>query len=387
MSYIEIPVGPQHPALHEPILLRVKVDGEQVVEVEPVVGYNHRGIEKLCEVNSFIRDLYICGRVCGICNIVHATCYAQAIEEIMGREVPPRAAYLRVLVNELERIHSHMLILAVMAEIVGFESLFMLMMRDRERVMMLKELVTGNRVLADYIIFGGVKRDVTPEKAEKIKRELDYIEQRMKYYKSVFEEDYALRRRLEDTGRISAGDAVKYCFVGPVARGSGVRTDVRKEDPYSAYDEVPFELITFREGDSWARMMVRVEETFQSIAMIRYVLDHLPQGEIAPKAIPRKLPPGEAIARAEAPRGELTYHIVSNGKPMPYRVKIRTPSYLNIINSPVLFENAQIADVPVIFASLDPCISCMDRVLVVDVRKGKAKVFSMKQLSRGELRW
>ncbi len=383
MSHVvEIPVGPQHPALHEPILFRLLVEGERIVRVVPSIGYNHRGIEKLAETNTFVKGLYICGRVCGICNIVHATTYTMAIERIQGVEVPPRARYLRVLVNELERIHSHMLIVAVMAEVLGFESLFMLIMRDREAVMQLKELVTGNRVLGDYLIFGGVRRDIDDATAHRILRTLDHIEERVRYYRRVFEEDVTINKRLRGVGPISRAEAVRYCLVGPTARGSGVETDVRAEDPYEAYGELEFNVVTYPDGDSWSRMMVRIDEILESIEIIRQVLKRLPQGQAVPKMFKRALPKGEAIARAEAPRGELVYHVISDGKPTPYRVKIRTPSMANVINGIVAFKDAYIADAPAIIASFDPCISCMERVVeVVDLDKRKSTVVSLRELA------
>ena len=365
-EYLEIPVGPQHPALHEPLLFRVKVEGERIVEIIPSTGYNHRGIEKLCENNTFLKDVYLAGRVCGICNVVHTTCYSEGVERIGNIEVPPRAKYLRTLLNELERIHSHMIALAILGELIGFHTLFMLMMRDREPVLALKEMVAGNRVQADYVMPGGVKRDVTPEKCEKIKKTLDHVEERIKYYQKVFEKDSIITKRLSGVGVLGKTDVSRYGFVGPIARGSGVKTDVRYEDPYAAYDEIPFNVITREEGDSWARTMVRIGEIFETINMLRYTLDHLPEGPIGPKVMIRKVQAGEAISRVEAQRGQLVYYIVSKGGDKPYRLKIRTPSFNNIMNSPVLFKEANIADLPAILASLDPCISCMERLVIIE---------------------
>ncbi|MEM0504954.1 MAG: nickel-dependent hydrogenase large subunit [Sulfolobales archaeon] len=383
MSLIEIPVGPQHPALHEPIMLRVKADGEKVVDVQVVTGYNHRGAEKLGERNTWSKNVFLYSRVCGICNTVHAQTYTQGVEAVGGIEVPPRAQYLRTLIMELERIHSHILIAAVMAEVIGFDSLFMLMMRDREPVMMLKELVTGNRVLSDYYILGGVRRDIDEVKKDKILKVLEAVEGRVKYYKKVFLEDFTLNKRLRGVGVVRATDAVKYSLVGPTLRGSGVKSDVRVDDPYAAYGEVPFNIITYGDGDSLSRMLVRFDETLQSIEIVRYVLTHLPQGPIAPKTPIRALPAGEAFSRVEAPRGELFYHIVSRGGDKPYRVKVRTPSFHNIINGLVAYKDANIADVPVILTSVDPCISCTERVLIIDEKSGTSKYLRLKDLSRG----
>ncbi len=381
---VEIPVGPQHPALHEPISLRLKVEGERVVQVDVVAGYNHRGIEWLAERKTFYQDLFLVTRTCGICNAVHGASYVQAVEDLAGIEVPPRARYLRTLVMELERIHSHILILAVMAEVIGFESLFMLMMRDRERVMYLKELVTGNRVHADYMFIGGVRRDLPSEKIDKIKKNIDYIEERMKEYKKIWSEDPIILKRTQEVGVASKSQALAHSLVGPVARGSNVKSDIRYIDPYDAYDEIPFNVITRDEGDSWARMMVRIDEVFESISIIKYILEHLPSGPIIPwkniKLAPRKFPKGEGIGRVEAPRGELLYHVFSDGSMKPYRVKIRTPSILNIHNGVFMMLDQHIADIPVIFVSFDPCISCTERVTVIDLKTDEKKLIPWRKL-------
>jgi ech hydrogenase subunit E len=384
---LELPVGPQHPALHEPVLLKAYADGEEIIKVEINTGYNHRGIEKLCEKNSFYRDIFIVARVCGICNLVHANCYVRAVEHILGMEISNRAKYLRVLAMELERLHSHMLINAVMAENIGFENLFMNIMLDRERIMKAKEILTGNRVLSDYMMVGGVRRDVDDVKKEKIKDLLLKTEERIKYYRRVFEEDPTIIKRLVDVGTVSTSNAVKYSLVGPVARASGVRIDSRASDKYDAYSEIPFNIITRSEGDSWARMMVRWDEALESINIALHVLNHLPSdANPVPdeKKLPRKIPAGEAYTRVEAQRGELTYYVMSDGKSSnPYRVKIRTPSFNNIISSGFMYVGHTIADLPVILTSLDPCISCMERVTIIDLDKNVSYKLPFKDLAKG----
>ena len=384
----EIPIGPQHPALHEPIMLKVYADGEEVVRAEINTGYNHRGIEKLCEKNTYYRDVFIVGRVCGICNAVHANCYVRALEYLLGIEPPNRAKYLRVLAMELERLHSHMLINAVMAEIIGFENLFMQIMLDREKVMKAKEILTGNRVLADYMMVGGVRRDIDEVKRDKLRDLLLKLRPRVEYYKKVFEEDETITKRLVDVGRIKYTDATSHSLVGPVARASGVKIDSRASDKYDAYGETPFNVVVRSEGDSWARMMVRWDEVLESINISLYALEKLPSdGNPVPdeKKLPRVVPPGEAYARVEAQRGELTYYVMSDGKSqMPYRVKIRTPSFNNIINSAFMYLGHSLADVPVILTSLDPCISCMERVTVIDLEKKLSYKLTFKELAGGK---
>ncbi len=386
---LEIPVGPQHPALHEPLLLKAYAYGEEIVKVEVNTGYNHRGIEKLAEKNNFYRTIFIVSRVCGICNLVHANCYVRALEEILGKYPNDRARYLRVLAMELERVHSHMLINAVMAEIIGFDSLFMNIMLDRELIMKAKEIVAGNRVMSDYMMVGGVRRDIDSVKRDKLLKIVDRVLPKLHYYRKVFTEDNTLLKRLVDVGKVPKSEAIRISLVGPPARASGVKIDARISDKYDAYGEIPFNIVVREEGDAWARMMVRWDEAIESLNMVKYILEHLPNdGNPVPdeKRLPRRFPPGEAFTRVEAPRGELTYYVMSDGKPMPYRVKIRTPSVLNILNTAHIYVGYTVADLPVILASWDPCISCMERVIVVDPKTGKKTRVPLKTLARGGLR-
>jgi Ni,Fe-hydrogenase III large subunit len=379
---VEIPVGPQHPALHEPLLLKLHADGERVIKVDVITGYNHRGIEKLAEKNTFYRDIFIVGRVCGICNAVHANCYVRALEYLLDVDPPPRAKYLRVLAMELERLHSHMLILAVNAELAGYETLFMYLMKDREYVMKAKEILTGQRVLADYMMVGGVRRDIDEVKKSRILDIVQRVEERVKYYHKVFRDDATINKRLRDAGRIKQADALAYSLVGPVARGSGVKTDARAHDKYDAYNEIPFNVITEDYGDSYARAMVRFGELYESASMVKYILTHLPQGNPVPdeRKLPRRFPEGESYAIVEAPRGELTYYVSSSGGDKPYRVKIRTPSLNNIVNSAFAYVDQMIADVPIILGSFDPCISCMERAVITDLRRGVKYQVPLKEL-------
>lgn len=385
---LDIPIGPQHPAIHEPVMLKIYADGEEVVHAEINTGYNHRGIEKLLEKSSFFKGKFIASRVCGICNTVHENCYTRAIEYIAGIEPSQRAKYLRVLVMELERIHSHMLINAIMAEVIGFDTLFMYIMRDRELVMKAKEIVLGHRLQADIHIFGGLRRDIDDVKRDRLLDILRKLEPRIKYYRKLFEEDPTISSRLAEVGRLKASDVISHTMLGPVLRASGVRSDSRAEDKYDAYGDIPWNVIARSEGDALARMLVRWDEALESLYMCRYVLEHLPQGvaTIDERKLPRTFPPGEAYARVEAPRGELIYYVVSTGGTNPYRVKIRTPSATNIINSAFSYIGHSIADVPVILTSYDPCISCTERAIVIDLKRGVEKSVTLRQLALGEVK-
>ncbi|MEM0058744.1 MAG: NADH-quinone oxidoreductase subunit C [Candidatus Bathyarchaeia archaeon] len=357
---VNIVLGPQHPALIEPEKFSLKVDGEIVKEVAPRIGYVHRGIEKAAESRTYLQNIYLVERICGICNACHATCFCQTVEAIMGVNVPPRARYLRTIILELNRIHSHMLLLGHAGLEIGYETLFHYMWRDREPVLDIMEELTGNRVITSFITIGGVRRDLKEEAISKINAGLASLKKKMSFYRQLFENDSTLKMRTRDVGVLSKQDALKLCVVGPVARGSGVDMDVRRDEPYAAYNEIPFRVITYDEGDAWARLMVRLGEIVESINIIQYALEHLPSGPYRIR-VPRIVPAGEAIGRVEAPRGELFYYVKSNGTAYPERVKVRTPTFANIPAFVKIAEGGNIADVPASFVSLDPCFSCTDR--------------------------
>jgi Ni,Fe-hydrogenase III large subunit/Ni,Fe-hydrogenase III component G len=359
-NVVKIIVGPQHPALIEPEKFSLEVDGETVKKVIPRLGYVHRGIEKATEKRTYLQDIYLVERICGICNACHATCFCQTLEELLGLTIPSRANYLRVIILELNRIHSHMLLLGHTGMEIGYETLFHYMWRDREPIMDIVEMLTGNRVLASFVTIGGVRRDLEEKTTPKIKAELANLRDRLPFYRNLFENDPTIKSRTKNVGVLSKNDALKLGVVGPVARGSGVKMDVRKDEPYAAYGEIPFKMITYDEGDSWSRLMVRLDEINESINIIEYALEHLPTGPYRVRA-PRIIPEGEALERVEAPRGELFYYVKSNGTAYPERVKVRTPTFANIPSFIRIAEGGNIADVPAIFASLDPCFSCTDR--------------------------
>ncbi len=367
MSTFDLIVGPQHPALHEPERFTFKIDGERVIDVQPRVGYAHRAIEKAAEQRTFLQDIYLAARVCGICNTAHTTSFCQTVEDIHGVEIPPRARYIRSIIQELHRLHSHLLLLGVAGELVGFESLFMYIWRDRETVLDLIEKTTGNRIQTDINTIGGVRRDIDPELSGELKNGLKPLLERMKYYKKVFTNDPTIRLRFVDVGILKPTDAIDLCTVGPTIRGSGIQTDIRMQDPYAAYDELPLNVITYKENDSWARLMVRLDEVTESVNVIQYALEHLPDGPTRIR-LPNLVPAGEAVGRVEAPRGELLYHVISNRSDKPYRFKIRTPTLANFPAACHLLKGINIADIPAALVSIDPCFSCTDRMAMISSR-------------------
>ncbi len=364
-----IPIGPQHPALKEPGHFEFEVDGEVVTGASARLGYAHRGIEKATEARTWVQDLYLLERTCGICSHVHAMTYCQGVEKLAGVECPPRARAIRVLVAELERIHSHMLWLGVGAHEAGFDTLFMYAWRDRETVMDLLEALSGNRVNYSVNVLGGVKFDVTPEQVGAILKGLDFLEGRLHHYLDVITTDESFLQRTENIGTMSRDQAERLGTVGPTARASGVLRDLRLDAPYAAYPDFELSPVVETGGDLLARFVVRIKELFESLRVIREVVQHLPPGELSVR-IPRKIPEGETVSCTEAPRGELYYFIKSRGGDKPDRVKVRTPTLSNwgAVLSTVI--GCQLADVPMILAGVDPCFSCNDRM--VSIQGGSA---------------
>lgn len=359
-----VPVGPQHPALKEPSSFQFTVDGEIITNAAVRLGYAHRGIEKAAEERNWIQNIYLVERICGICSHIHATAYCHAVEHLANIQPPPRAQAIRLLVSELERIHSHMLWLGVAAHEAGFDTLFMYSWRDRETVMDILEGLTGNRVNYSTNLLGGVKIDIDDNQKTAILKGLDILEERTKHYLKIVTSDAFFLQRTRGVGTMTKRQAEVMGAVGPTARASGVSRDVRVECPYGAYDEFRPNLIVEEAGDLEARFVVRVKELFESIRLIREVLDRLPEGELSVR-MPRRIKPAEYAMRVEAPRGELFYFVKSNGTDKPERVKVRTPTVCNMTTVVKLVIGHQLADAPMILAGIDPCFSCNDRMVVV----------------------
>ncbi|NTU55905.1 MAG: NADH-quinone oxidoreductase subunit D [Anaerolineales bacterium] len=359
-----VPIGPQHPALKEPGHFSFTVDGEIVTAAKMRLGYAHRGIEKAAESRSWVENLYLFERVCGICSHTHAMAFSMGVEQLAKVEVPPRAQAIRELVAGLERIHSHLLWLGVTAHEAGFDTLFMYSWRDRETVMNLLEQITGNRVNYSANVLGGVKCEIGDEQSKAIKEGLAYLETRIRHYLEVVTTDAMFLNRTRGIGTITAPEAEGFGLLGPTARASGVARDVRIEAPYGAYVRYPVSLVTETNGDLEARCVVRLKELLVSCFAMRSILDNMPDGPLTVR-MPRKIPAGETVARVEAPRGELFYFIKSNGSEIPTRVHVRTPSLCNWVSVLEKAVGRQLADVPMLIAGMDPCFSCNDRVVTV----------------------
>ncbi len=380
MSSFCLPFGPQHPGLVEPIHVKLEVEGEKVTNYDLKFGYSHRGIEKSLEKRQWIKGIFLAERVCGICSHCHTLAITQGIEAIADIKPTERAEYIRVVMAELERLHSHMLTLGVCYYEIGFSTIFQYMFRDREMPMELLELVSGNRVNYGMNIPSGVRRDISPQQATEIIQKLNKLEKRISYYLRLLEKDTIVRKRTQNVGVLGKREAITLGATGPVRRGSGISTDVRKSG-YGAYGDLSFYAVTEKAGDVHSRLLVRTRECEASIMLIREALRKMPDGNIN-----RKTPPiiniekgRETLSRVEAQRGELDYYLRSDGL-MPYRIKIKTPTYANYIPMGECLKGAQIADVPIIVASMDPCITCADRVTLI--RNGKETVVRKDDLKK-----
>ena len=353
-----IPFGPQHPVLPEPIHLTLTVEDEIITEAVPALGFVHRGLEKLVDIRDFRQMVQVVERVCGICSMMHAMCYAQGIEALMAVEIPPRAKYLRVVWSELHRMHSHLLWLGLFADSFGFESLFMQFWRIREKILNIQEATTGNRVIVSVNVIGGVRRDLNPDQIRWTLSELIEVEQMIMGLESTLFDDYTVKKRTVGRGILSGETAMELGSVGPTLRGSGVAQDMRVLG-YAALNELDFTPVTVENGDCWSRCRVRFLETLQSIDLIRQAISKMPNGEINTKVKGR--PAGEIISRVEQPRGEVFYYIKANGEKNLDRLRIRTPTFANIPALLTMLPGMWLSDVPVVVLSIDPCISCTER--------------------------
>ncbi|MCX6076142.1 MAG: nickel-dependent hydrogenase large subunit [Campylobacterales bacterium] len=354
---INIPLGSQHISLLEPVRFKFECENEKIISVDSDVGFVHRGIERACTTKfKFDAIGYVVARVCGLCAITHSLSYTAAVEKLLGGEITKKAKYLRILLLELDRIHSHMLCLSHTCENAGFEAMFMRIMGDRELVMEIQELLTGNRVQFDYINIGGVNRDINSEVAKKIIENLYEVKQRVLGYMDEFTNNWSLSLKFKGIGALSLDDAYSFNAIGPLARASGLNIDVRNEIDYLPFNEIGFKMQTQFEGDINARNIVRLNEIFNSILMCENIVNGLPEGEIFTKL--KGKPNGEAIVRFEAPRGELMYYVKGNGSAMLERVRIKTPTFACIPAFTHIFVGENYADAPAILASFDPCLSC-----------------------------
>ncbi len=353
-----IPFGPQHPVLPEPIHLDLVVEDEKVIEAVPSIGFVHRGLESLVEKKDYNEMTYVVERTCGICSFMHGMGYCESVEHIMNVEVPERGRFLRTIWCELSRMHSHLLWLGLLADGFGFESLFYQCWRMREKILDLFEMTTGGRCIFSVNKVGGVLKDIDGDMMKTILNVLDGMEEEVKNIRKTFLFDYTVESRLRDVGVLTKEQAHDLGCAGPFARASGVKMDMRKRG-YAAYSRIDFEPITSEIGDSFARCDVRINEILQAIDIIRQAAAKMPEGEISVKVTGN--PNGEYFMRVEQPRGEAVYYVKANGTKFLDRMRVRTPTFANLPGMLETLKGADLADVPILVITIDPCISCTER--------------------------
>ncbi len=378
---IIVPFGPYHIACDEPFHFRLFVRGEEIVDADYRGFYNFRGIEKIAESRlTYEQVSFIAERICGICGFVHSTAYCQAVEAALGVDVPDRARYIRTILLEIERIHSHLLWMGIACHLVGFDTGFMHSWRIREKVMWLAERLTGNRKTYGMNIIGGVRRDILEYRKKLVLSVLNDIKREYKSFIDMLTSTKSFIKRCEGVGVLPYDKALAYSTVGPTARGSGRNIDVRRDHPYAAYKDLDFKVPVYRDGDVLSRALVRIDEVWESIWIIEQALDQLPGGPI--KAEVEKIESyREALGYDEAPRGENIHYVMLGPGNRVYRYRVRAATYNNLPAVPEMLKGYTIADAPLIIASIDPCFSCTERVIVVDAKSGKVKVYTDREFN------
>ncbi|HTY90086.1 MAG TPA: NADH-quinone oxidoreductase subunit C [Methanocella sp.] len=373
-----IPYGPYHPAFIESNFLKMSVEDEVVRKADLKLGFNHRSVIKLMERRDYYKDIFLAERICGFCNAHHALTFAHAVEGITSIEAPKKARLARTLLCEMERIQSHLLAVGLIGDLTGFRTMLMHSLRVREEMQDSLEVVSGQRVTHGLITLGGIRRDITPTQADFILNKLKIMKKSVpEFFDQALSND-VLIDRLKNVGVLSLENGVKLGAVGPTARGSGLRIDVRKNSPYDAYEDVDWDIVTENGCDSLARMKVKMREVLMSMHIAEQCLEKI---KVAPQELAMKvteLPCGEAIARSEPPRGELLYHVASNGTNTPDFVRIRVPTFLTAHIMLRLIQGGWVGDVPAIIGSIDPCFSCTDRVTIV--KNNRKSVVDMRAL-------
>lgn len=390
-GYTVLNMGPQHPSTHGVLRLILTLDGERVVESEPDIGYLHTGIEKTAEVKTYQQALTVTDRMDYLAPLSNNLGYSLAVERLLGVDVPERVSHIRVLLAELQRIASHMVWLGTSGLDAGAMSMFLYCFEERERILDLFEQVSGVRMMTSYIQPGGLMADLNDGFLEKTTEVLNRLEEKFGMYYDLLEHNPIWIERTKGIGILTPEVARDFCITGPVARASGVDWDLRRDRPYSAYSDYEFSIPIRDEGDSYSRYIVRMEEMEQSLKICRQALGKIsPPGNGAPyrtddrKVVPPpkyeiqysmeslihhfKLftegfspPPGDVYQAVEGPRGEVGFHMVSDGSNKPYRMRVRTPSFTNVQLVPELVKDLLLADVVVVLASIDFVLGDCDR--------------------------
>ena len=387
-----IPIGPIHPALKEPVHFEFEISGERIIDVDVKLGHVHRAVEWASRKRNPVQILYLAERICGICSYCHPIAFSLAVEAAADIDVPERAEYLRVIQGELERICSHTLWAGVAAHEIGFDTVLFFTWEIREKALDLTEYLTGNRVTKGITMIGGVRRDITKDMIPRIQKDLKFLKDNFQKLAHIFLDDKTFKMRSQNCGILTKEDALKLCAVGPTTRASGVKKDVRVDTSYFAYGDLDIDYITPDKltgkvnGDVYDRIITRLLEVKQSIELIEQCIDKMPAGDIvAEPKIPKLLAQlkkvnGEGVGRHEAPRGEVIHYVKLTGEDAPYTWKVRAPTYNNILPWIPMLKGEQIADIPIVAASTDPCMSCTNRVAIVN--NGKHYELNKEELHR-----
>ena len=379
---VQIPLGPLHMTSDEPGHFRLFVDGEQIVDADYRLFYVHRGMEKLAETRmTYDQVTFLADRICGICGYAHNVAYSTSIERALGITIPERAQYIRTILLEVERLHSHLLNLGLACHFVGFDTGFMQFFRVREKSMKMAELLTGTRKTYGMNLIGGVRRDILKEQRIQTLQWIKELRTEVNDLVGILLETPFIVQRTLGIGRLDPQVARDYSPVGPTLRGSGFDRDIRVIHPYCAYDRVPWKT-TYKDGcDVLARTLIRAEEFFESLSMVERCLETMPEGPVLVEGFNYK-PYSFALGYVEAPRGEDIHWSMLGDNQKLYRWRCRASSYNNWPPLRYMLRNNTISDAPLIVASIDPCYSCTERVTVIDVRKKKAKILPYKELER-----
>jgi len=366
-----IPIGPYHPLQEEPEHFMLYVEGERVVDIDWKAGYNHRGIEKLAEGMTYDQITFLVERICGICSTSHPFAFTNAVEDLCGIDIPERAKYIKSIIGELERLHSHLLWMGLAGHFLGYDTVWMWAWKYREPVLDIMEAVTGNRNNYAMMKPGGVRRDIDNADIPVIKKMLDELKPKAELLLGAVQDDPVIHARTKGVGVLSKKDAIAYGAVGPIARASGLDIDVRRDHPHAAYGLVEWKVILGKNGDVYDKAAVRLLEIFESIKIVEQCLDRLKTTSGPIDAKIKDVPPGHGLGHYEAPRGEVFHYIRSDGTNSPVRHKIRAPSYVNIPTFKATCIGETVSDAALILAAADPCYCCTERMTVMDVDTGE----------------
>ena len=382
-----VPFGPFHPTLDEPEHFRLYVEGELIRGCEYRGFMVHRGIEKLADsVMTYNEIPMLAERICGICGCVHSVAYAQAVEQAAAIRPTPRAEFIRTIMLEIERLHSHTLWVGLASHILGFDTIFMQSFRIREPIMWIAEKISGNRKTYALCVIGGVRWEITPELRHDLEAVLDKLEKEWTVAFNAIKGDKNIMARSRGIGVTTKAMVKDFGLLGPIARAAGIPIDVRKDHPYAAYDRVEFDVITAEGGDVWARIVVRAREVFESIKIIRQCLTKMNEGPIAdePK---NELPGGRmGLSSVEAPRGESHHFVVTGKNNRPHRWRVRAPTYQNLQAIPDMVKDQRLSDMTITLGSIDPCFSCTDRMEIVDLKDGTTRIWRPENAQTFSLR-